>query len=136
MNHEQRIAELEKEIARLKGEKPRPSEPWPRYDPTAQMTMPPSAVAAMVAAVPDRLMRDIVGDARRSVQPRSMIAEPQRTEEPKPKGSGFIDPVPIKPPPGIKLLDEMMDVQDELDRRSAVASRVDEAIRSKLKGGG
>jgi hypothetical protein len=103
MNHEQRIAELEKELAKLKGEKPRPSEPWQKYDPTAQMTMPPSAVAAMVAAVPDNIMRDIVGDARRSVQPRSMIAEPQRTEDPKPKGTGSIDPIPIKPPPASKF---------------------------------
>jgi hypothetical protein len=115
MNHEQRIAELEKELAKLKGEEPRPSEPWPKFDPTAQMTMPPSAVAAMVAAVPDNIMRDIVGDARRSVEPRSMIAEAQRTEEPKPKGTGFIDPVPLRPPPGVKLLDEMMDVEAAKD---------------------
>jgi len=88
MNHEQRIAELEKELAKVKGEKPRPSEPWQKYDPTAQMTMPASALAAMVAAVPDRLVADIVGDAR-----RQSALKPLNPDTPKPqqKGTGWRD---------------------------------------------
>jgi hypothetical protein len=60
------IAALRKRIEELeaKAKPPEPFKPAP-YEPidwTARMTMPPSALAAMVAAVPDRLIKDIVRD--------------------------------------------------------------------------
>ena len=100
-------------------------------------SLTPNTVQAMADCVDDRLMSDIVSDFRSGLaRPASMASTPD-TPPPEPKkGTGFVDPIPIKPPPGVAICDQMMDVQDELDRRSAVASRVDEAIRSKLKGGG
>src|SRR5262245_56815697 len=125
---EQRIAEPEAELAKLKGEPARPSTPQQRYDPTDYMRMPQSALQAMVRAVPDRLMSDIVADNRHSLEPMSMIAEPQRAAEPT-KGSGFSEPIPLMPPPGVEILVQIMDVQDELDKRAAVAKRVDDAMK-------
>jgi hypothetical protein len=67
------IAALKKEVEALKSalsgkeDKPQPKpefkeQPHRRYDPTEGMTMPPSALRAMVEAVGDRMMRDIVKD--------------------------------------------------------------------------
>jgi hypothetical protein len=54
-----RIEELE---AKAKPPEPFKPEPYQPIDWTARMTMPPSALAAMVNAVPDRLIKDIVRD--------------------------------------------------------------------------
>jgi hypothetical protein len=54
-----RVEELERAA---KPPEPFKPEPYQRYDPTAGMCMPPSALAAMVAAVPDRLIKEIVRD--------------------------------------------------------------------------
>ena len=60
------IAALKKNVeeleAKLSPPKPFVPEPYQRYDPTAGMCMPPSALAAIVAAVPDRLIKEIVRD--------------------------------------------------------------------------
>src|SRR5262245_11398028 len=130
MTQEERIKQLEEEVARLKGEERKPpSKPWPKWDPTEGMRMPPSALAAMVAAVPDRLMADIVADNRRGLEPRSIIP-PEPRPKLQTKGSGFVDPIPLRSPPGIEILDRVMDRQDELDKRSAAAKRVDDAMKS------
>ena len=54
-----RVEELERAA---KPPEPFKPEPYQRYDPTAGMCMPPSALAAIVAAVPDRLIKEIVRD--------------------------------------------------------------------------
>jgi hypothetical protein len=65
----------------------------------------------MRLAVPDDVVRAIVADNRRSspLEPRS-IAE-------KPKGNGWIDPVPLRAPNGIEWVDRLCDAQDAKDRR-------------------
>jgi hypothetical protein len=79
-----------------------------RYDPTALMQMPANAVDAMVAAVPDSLMRDIVRDFWKGVsQPSSLIPQ-----QPVARGSGWVTPAPLRPPPGVELIDRMMATDD------------------------
>jgi hypothetical protein len=87
-------------------------------------------LAAMVEAMPDRLMRDIVNDQRRGVAaPSSLASKPDAPPvEPRPKGSGWQDAAPLAPPPGIALLDRMMDAQDQRDK----AALIDAAIRKQL----
>jgi hypothetical protein len=60
------LDDLKKEVAKLKEQlNPPPREPstHPRYDPTAGMSMPPSAIKAMMDAVPESVMRGLVNDA-------------------------------------------------------------------------
>ena len=56
-----KVEELE---AKLSPPKPFVPQPYERYDPTAGMCMPPSALRAMVAAEPRGFMRDVVRDNR------------------------------------------------------------------------
>jgi hypothetical protein len=65
-----KVEELE---AKLSPPKPFVPQPYERYDPTAGMCMPPSALAAMVNAVPDRVLRDIVHDNRGPRTPTGTI---------------------------------------------------------------
>ena len=62
----QRVAELE---AKAKPPEPFKSEPYQRYDPTANMTMPPSVLREMAAAVPHNFMQDVVRDNRAPTTP-------------------------------------------------------------------
>jgi hypothetical protein len=61
-----RVEELER-----KNEPPKPFVPAPyqQYDPTANFTLPPSVVREMAAAVPDRLVKDIVRDNQGPLSP-------------------------------------------------------------------
>jgi len=61
-----RVEELERAN---KPPKPFVPEPYEPIDWTARMTMPPSALAAMVEAVPDRLIKDIVRDNQAPLSP-------------------------------------------------------------------
>jgi hypothetical protein len=64
-----RVEELERANKPPEPFVPKPHEP---IDWTARMTMPPSAIRAMVDAVPDRLIKDIVRDNQ---APRSPTME-------------------------------------------------------------
>ena len=46
--------------------------------------------------------------------------------EPAAKPSGWVDPLPLKPPPGTELVDRLVDAQDRKDR-------VEAAFRRRLK---
>jgi hypothetical protein len=132
---EQKIAALEKEIAkqkeelaRLRGEPHKPvGKPWEKIDWTARMSMPPSAIAEIVRAVPDSLVRAVVADNLRAQQARSASPPPA---EPAQKGTGWVDPAPLKPPPGVGLCDRMMDQQDARDR---AAQMLDAEMRARLR---
>jgi hypothetical protein len=70
--------------------------------------MQSSVVVEMARAVPDGLMRDIVKDFWKGVsRPSPMIPQ-----EPVQRGSGWVDPGPLRPPPGVELIDRMMAVED------------------------
>jgi hypothetical protein len=63
----------------------------------------------MARAVGDDLVRSVVEDNRGSRAPSSPA-------EPVKRGTGWSDPVPLKPQPGIDIIDAMVDQQDALDK--------------------
>ena len=77
-----------------------------------------------IGAVDDRLMADIVSDARRGIpQTTSLIPDRQRSEEkPRPPSGGT---VPLQPPPGIEHIDRMVAHQDRIDRAAAIRVRIE-----------
>ena len=94
---EERIAQLEREIAkqneelaRLSGEPHKAmGKPWQPIDYTENMRMPPSAAWEMAKVVPDALVREIVGDSMRKAPPPSPpVEEVQR-------GTGWQDDTPF-----------------------------------------
>jgi hypothetical protein len=137
MSNKSEIEELKKELAEQKAKvealeraakPPEPFKPQPyqRYDPTAGMCMPPSALAAMVNAVPDRMLRDIVHDNRGPRTPTGMIP---RSQQPAGgggpanvpgSGTGWAHEIPLSPPPGVQQSDKLVDAQDARDRAELI----------------
>ena len=70
-----RVEELERANKPPEPFVPKPHKP---YDPTAGMCMPPSALRAMVEAVPDNFMRDVVRDNRAPAGPTGAIPSSQQ----------------------------------------------------------
>jgi hypothetical protein len=112
-------AELEIEKAKLKALQdqlnPPPKQPstHPRFDPTEGMSMPASAMKAMIDAVPESVMRGLRADAlKRNPVTGGAAPAPQAQQ----RGSGWIEERPLEPPPGIALADRLMDHQDKIDR--------------------
>jgi hypothetical protein len=111
-----RIEELER-----KGKPPAPfkEEPYQRYDPTAGMTMPPSALQAMIAAEPRGFMKRVVADNRAPTGRPGMIPEQPsnaRGTNVAGSGTGWAHDVPLSNPPGVAQADKLMDEQDRRDR--------------------
>jgi hypothetical protein len=80
-----RVDELEKAA-----KPPEPFVPGPRFqfDPTANASMPASAVKAMVDAVPDRLMNELRSDA---MKPNPITGGPNPQPQPQSvRGSGWV----------------------------------------------
>jgi hypothetical protein len=67
----------------------------------------------MRMAVPDSLMRDIVRDNRRANASQPTTPTPLR-------GNGWVDAPKLSQPPGVALLDRIMDAQDAIDRAERV----------------
>jgi hypothetical protein len=139
MPDDDELSKLKKEIADLKQRiDPPPRQPstHPRFDPTEGMSMPRSAMQAMIDAVPDRLMNELRSDA---LKPNPMtlsggVTKPTATESPKSIGKkGWIGERPLSPPPGIAIMDRMMDEQDRIDR-AELALRLAKAELGKGEG--
>jgi hypothetical protein len=117
-----RVEELERE---RKAQPPKPfkEEPWQRYDPTANMSMPASALAAMVAAVPTDMVRGIVRDNQGPQGPSAQGGVPssQQLTGVHPGGgsntTGWREARPLGPPPGINYVDALC-VADDVRQRS------------------
>jgi hypothetical protein len=131
MTAKEELAALKREVEELKAKlsppKPFVPEPYQRYDPTAGMCMPPSALAAMVAAVPDHVIREIaMRDNRAPTGRPGMIPSPtQGTGDRAPanvprSGTGWAHERPLGPPPGIRYVDAQLDAQDAKDRAELV----------------
>jgi len=132
----ERIAALERELAELKSamagkeDKPEPKKefvpaPFQKYDPTANFTMPASALAEMVRVVPDNFMRDVVRDNRAPQNP-GMIPDSQQPASPSPQPSatpGWIEPRPLGPQPGINLVDAQL-IADDVRQRAELARKL------------
>jgi hypothetical protein len=121
-----RIATLERELAELKAQLAKPEKPFvpmpmPKYDPTEGMSMPMSAMKPMVDLInPKDVKFDPNAWARnRYPQPGGFGSPvgPSGAREPEVKrGSGLVDPAPLSQPPGIKYIDQQIDVQDAIDK--------------------
>jgi hypothetical protein len=78
----------------------------------------------MMKAVPDSLMRDICNDFRRGMpQSASMLPDNQRSK-PVQKGSGWVDPAPIRQPPGAEpggLIDQMCEAEAQREKAEKLA---------------
>src|SRR5215469_15317228 len=71
-------------------------------------------------AVGDRLIKDIVADARRGIsQSASMIPDRQRSSAEAQQGNGWVEPAPLKPPAGIEHIDRLVAQQDRADCAAA-----------------
>jgi hypothetical protein len=141
MTRDEEIAALKARITALEkaAAPPEPFTPEPlqRFDPTARMAMPESTLAAMIAAVPDHVMKDVI--AKGGIQPPSgagasgTISSVHQSPG-LPGSTGWRPEVPFGPQPGINYIDRMLDEQDRRDRaelveRIAQAQRVDAAIK-------
>jgi hypothetical protein len=77
--------------------------------------MPQSAVTAMTDVVGDQQMRDIVRDLRKLPERSGFL--PAAGGPPAEGRKSYIARPELEPPPGVKICDQMMDVQDALDKR-------------------
>jgi hypothetical protein len=68
-------------------------------------------------AVGTNVLDDIVADSWRSY---TAPAKPEPV-----RGTGWVDPAPLKPPDGIAIIDRMMDVQDQRDRLDRIAAEME-----------
>jgi hypothetical protein len=104
--------ELRRRLDALEGKSPSPSTgvKFERINPLDRLAMPASAMEDLIRAVPSDVMRDVVSDQRRSIPQSTSLAEP-------PRGSGWVDPLLLRSPPGIDVIDALCDRQDEHDKR-------------------
>jgi hypothetical protein len=137
-----RIEELEAKAKPPEPEKPFVPQPYQRYDPTAGMCMPPSALAAMVAAVPDHVIREIaMRDNRAPTGRPGMIPTSQQSTggggsaNVPGSGTGWAHQTPIGPPPGLRYVDQQLDAQDAKDRQELIEKKAREQAMQKLAEG-
>ena len=138
-----KVAELAAELEKVKAQLPKPAEPpkkrepWPRYDPTENMKMPPSAAQAMARVVPD--IKDRKGFDRAAWQRMKGPGEPggfggpPKTGGAKPveKGPGWENPRPLEPPPGVRICDQIADHFAKLDKEQMIADAIDRVRKVK-----
>jgi hypothetical protein len=76
----------------------------------------------MSEAVGTNLIGDIVSDSRRGHAPRSAISPPSQGAAPAIGKHGWVDPPKVDDwrPPGLDVIDRMMDQQDAADRADLV----------------
>ena len=79
----------------------------------------------MTLAAPTDVVQAIVRDNRHATHSTSLLPQAPRPQPEAQRGTGFAEPQPLAPPPGIALCDRMVDAQDALDRRE---------LERKLKG--
>jgi hypothetical protein len=124
---EARIEELERKAKPPEPEKPFVEEPYQRYDPTAGMTMPRSALEEMLRAEPRGFMAGVVRDARAPNTPGTL----PRTEGPTSErggnvpgsGTGWAHEVKLGPPPGIQHVDAQL-IADEVRQRAELKRKL------------
>jgi hypothetical protein len=126
MSEEEKALRLEFELQKAELKKlrdqvnPPPREPSTRgpIDYTQGMSMPRSAMQALVDAVPESVMHGIRADA---MKPNSVTGGPNPQPQPQVRRStGWRDEAPLGPPAGIEHCDRMMDTQDAKDRAELI----------------
>jgi len=76
-------------------------------------------------AVGDRLVANLVSDFRRPISQSTSMIPPRSAEPPSPKGSGWIDSAPVKPPSGVDYVDRLCEAQSRADRAAAVRQKIE-----------
>jgi hypothetical protein len=117
---EKRVAELE---ARLRGEQPTPIKAEPRapIDYTANASMDNETKRELAKAFPPDLARQLRADLARP-NPVTEAGSAQLTPDRGRggvqivRGTGYRDAVPLGPPAGVELCDQLVDAQDRQDR--------------------
>jgi hypothetical protein len=107
-----RVTELENKL------NPPPRKPTGApYDHTQGMSMPRSAVAAMVEAIPESVMNGLRADAAKANPITVGTSQAQSQSQPQAKRtSGWIDERPLETPPGVAIRDGMMDAEAAKDK--------------------
>jgi len=115
-----RVEELERANKPAKPFVPQPHEP---IDWTARMSMPPSALAAMVAAEPRGFMQGVVRDNRAPTGRPGMIPDSQQPASPRPSagdGTGWAREIPLGPSMHQRYVDAQLDAADAKDRAELI----------------
>ena len=134
-----RVEELERKAKPPEPFKPDPN--WRPYDPTAGMSMPLSALAAMVNAEPRGFMAGVVRDNRGPTGPTGAIPRSQQagsgggSANVPGSGTGWAREIPIGPPPGLRYVDAQLDAQDAKDRQELIEKKAREQAMQKLAEG-
>jgi hypothetical protein len=138
----ERVAQLEKELAELKAKVDPPKstftpQPYQRYDPTERMSMPLSALQAMVAAEPRGFMAGVVGDNRGPTGPSSAVSSSQSTGGSGPtnvpgSGTGWAREIPLGPSMHQRYVDQQFDAQDAKDRAELIRQHAQLEAMDKL----
>jgi hypothetical protein len=133
MTAKEELAKLQREVdelkARLSPPKPFVSEPYERYDPTANMRMPASAAREMANAVPNDVVRNIaLRDNRAPTGPSSQGAIPssQTISGVRGVGGGWAREIPLGPSMHQRYVDAQFDAQDVKDRRELIEQKARE----------
>jgi hypothetical protein len=134
------LDDLKKQVADLQTQvNPPPRQPSTQgpTDYTAGMSMPRSAMQAMVNAVD---MASLRADARKR-NPIDAASSPhgpnpQPTPQRQSGTRGWINERPIEPPPGIAHVDRLMDTQDRIDLAERALALAKAGIVKKRDGGG
>jgi hypothetical protein len=115
-----RQAELEAKLDENKPSAPFKAEPYQPRDWTAGATMDRETKRELAKAIPDDLARDLRADLARGNPITQSVAQltPDRGRGgvQVQRGSGWAEPNPLTPPPGVELCDRIMDMADRQDR--------------------
>jgi len=90
-----------------------------------QGRMPQSSIDEITEAVDNKLMRDIVNDNRRGVSEPGWL--PPKAGGAVKRGTGWVDPGRLEPPPGVEHVDRIADHFAAVDR-SETTKKIADAL--------
>jgi hypothetical protein len=135
---EKRVAELEAKLSEArKPAEPFRREPMERIDYTAGATMDAETRRELAKAFPDSLARDLRDDALNRPNPVTGATPAQLTQGGNERvqiqrGTGWAEPNPLSAPPGVPIMDRLMDMQDKIDKAD-LARRLGTTVKGQSK---
>jgi hypothetical protein len=141
MSTEEEIADLKRQLAEVKDAMRAKPEPEPidwekeiakHNDRVHQMRegranswMPPSAVQEMAGHPCNQVMGGVVRDRHAPNNPSMSQASGGGSGKPAERGTGWVDPTPLGPPPGIQHVDAQL-IADEVRQRAELKRKLGE----------